>query len=56
MIEELLSKESKSNRKSIYSKLLTLLPIPKKQYLLPYIEDSSLSIVCINIILGRTKL
>lgn len=43
-------------RKIIYAKLITLIPHPRKEQLLPYIEDSSLSIVCINILLGGDKL
>jgi hypothetical protein len=52
----LLEKEAKLSRKVIYAKLITLILHPKKEQLLPYIEDSSLSIVCINILLGGDKL
>jgi hypothetical protein len=43
------------NRKTLYAKLLTLHPKPNKEMLLPYINDSSLSIVCINLLLGSEK-
>ena len=32
---------------------MTLLPYPKKEMLLPYIEDISLAVVCIGILLGE---
>lgn len=55
-IEYLLMREANDSRKTIYAKLITLLPHPRKEQLLPYIEDSSLSIVCINILLGGDKI
>ena len=51
----LLGQEGELKRKKIYAKLLTLLPKPKKELLLPYIEDNVLSIVCINLILGGDR-
>ena len=51
----LLSEEAGLKRKSIFAKLITLHPRPKKEILLPYIEDSQLSIVCINLLLGGDR-
>lgn len=52
----LLTQEAETGRKNLYAKLLTLHPKPRKEMLLPYIEDSSLSIVCINLLLGGDKI
>ena len=54
-VEVLLKEEAILKRKSIYAKLITLHTHPKKEMLLPYIEDSQLSTVCINLLLGHEK-
>jgi hypothetical protein len=55
-VEILLEQEAGLKRKSLYARLITLHPRPRKELLLPYIEDSALSIVCINLLLGSDKL
>lgn len=55
VIDRMIDLMNRKAVKGVYGRLITLHPSPSKDILLPFINESSLAIVCISLLLNADK-